>query len=218
MKTETLPSGIKPSLENLTILCFGDSDWWYHNRGHMDMQLMKQFAKFAKVLYVNSIVVRKFNIHEGSMFLRRAKRKLRSIMRGIKPSGIDNMTIYSPFTMPVHHINIARQLNALALLLQIRRCMRKLNIQRPIIWVACPGAAETAIKLQESISMKKNNLYVGRTEEILVSKLNKYGKPLGMTRTMKPVIVESEEKLEIGCFRDIHIKKATMASLVGVPC
>ena len=37
---------------------------------------------------------------------------------------------------------------------------------------------ETAIKLQESISMKKNNLYVGRTEEILVSKLNKSGRSI----------------------------------------
>ena len=128
-------------------ICFGDNDWWYHNRGHMDIQLMKRYARLGKVLYVNSIVVRKLNIREGAMFLHRVKRKLRSIMHGMKPSGIENMTVYSPISMPVHHINFARQLNTLVLRLQICRCMRKLNMVKPLIWVACPGAAEVAIKL-----------------------------------------------------------------------
>jgi len=131
----------------LSFICFGDSDWWYHNRGHIDMQLMRRYARLGKVLYVNSIVVRKFNIQEGAMFLRRVKRKLRSITLGMKPSGIENMTIYSPFSMPVHHISVARQLNALALRLQVHYCMRRLNMEKPIMWVACPGAAEIAVKL-----------------------------------------------------------------------
>jgi len=147
METEIRQNQSKPHLENLSLLCFGDSDWWYHNRGHMDMQLMRRYAGFARVLYVNSIVVRKFNVSEGTMFLRRLKRKLRSIMQGVKPSGIDNMTIYSPFTMPVHHITGARELNSWALRLQIHRCMRKLNMEKPIIWVACPAAADAAVKL-----------------------------------------------------------------------
>lgn len=137
------------NVDKIDVICFGDNDWWYHNHGHMDIQLMRRFAKTGRVLYVNSIVVRKFNIHEGTMFLRRVGRKLHSIMimRGMKSSGIENMMVYSPFTMPVHHINVARQLNERALSLQVRHCMRKLNMRKPIIWVACPGAAETAIKL-----------------------------------------------------------------------
>ncbi len=134
-------------VDNFAVVCFGDSDWWYHNRGHMDMQLMKRFAKKGRVLYVNSIVVRKFNVGEGRMFWRRVMRKLRSIGRGLKPSGIENMYIYSPFSMPVHHIRFARELNAFILRLQIRRCMRKLGIEKPLMWVACPGAAEVISKL-----------------------------------------------------------------------
>jgi glycosyltransferase involved in cell wall biosynthesis len=129
------------------ILCFGDNDWWYHNRGHMDIQLMKRYARLGRVLYVNSIVVRKLNIQEGAMFLQRVNRKLRSIMRGMKPSGIENMTVYSPISMPVHHINFARQLNTLGIRLQISRGMRKMKMVKPIIWVACPGAAEVALTL-----------------------------------------------------------------------
>lgn len=134
-------------LKNLEVLCFGDNDWWYHNHGHMDIQLMKQYAKRGKVLYVNSIVLRKFNVQEGTMFLKRVKRKLCSIARGMKPSGIENMIVYSPFTMPVHHINLARQLNEMSLRFQIKHFMRRLKMEKPIIWVACPGAAQTAMKL-----------------------------------------------------------------------
>jgi len=134
-------------MKRINIVCFGDNDWWYHNHGHMDIQLMKRYAKLGNVLYVNSIVVRKFNIQEGTMFLQRVKRKLCSIARGMKPSGIENMTVYSPFSMPVHHISIARELNQIALRLQIRQCINRLNMSKPIVWVACPGAAEAAVKL-----------------------------------------------------------------------
>ena len=142
------------------VVCFGDSDWWYHNRGHMDMQLMKRYARLTKVLYVNSIGVSKLNLKEGTMFLRRLKRKLKSIMRGMKPSGVDNMIVCSPFSMPVHHINIARELNCLALRQQICRCMRKLNMKKPLIWVACPAAANAAVKLPcSSIVYQRSDLY-----------------------------------------------------------
>ena len=28
-----------------SVICFGGEDWWYHNRGHIDMQLMRRFGK-----------------------------------------------------------------------------------------------------------------------------------------------------------------------------
>ncbi len=129
------------------VICFGDSDWWYHNHGHMDIQLMRRFAKLTNVLYVNSVVVRKLNIGEGRMFVKRLRRKLRSMMRGLKKSGIDNLMVYSPFTLPVHHIPVARGANRKMLELQIRHYMRKLGLIRPVVWVTCPGAAEVAVKL-----------------------------------------------------------------------
>ena len=29
------------------VICFGGVDWWYHNRGHYDIQMMRRFAKLA---------------------------------------------------------------------------------------------------------------------------------------------------------------------------
>lgn len=39
-----------------SVLCFGDSDWWYHNRGHADMQFMRRFARHWPVLDRKSVV------------------------------------------------------------------------------------------------------------------------------------------------------------------
>jgi glycosyltransferase involved in cell wall biosynthesis len=147
-------------LQELDIVCFGDSDWWYHNHGHMDIQLMRRYAREGKILYINSIVIRKLNIMEGAMFLRRVKRKFLSILQGLKKTDIDNMFVYSPFTMPVHHINLARQLNEISLRLQIKHRMRGLKITKPIVWVACPGAAQSAVKLpREKLVYQRSDRY-----------------------------------------------------------
>ncbi len=58
------------------IICFGGEDWWYHNRGHYDMRMMRELSAHMPVLYINSLGMRVPRITEGSMFLRRIVRKL----------------------------------------------------------------------------------------------------------------------------------------------
>lgn len=142
----------KPSLTVLRaagVVCFGGEDWWYHNRAHCDMQFMRQYARDARVLYVNSIVMRKPNLGEGRMFLRRLTRKLRSIGRGVVRVS-DNFWVYSPITAPVHHLLFARSLNQAGLRTQIRMIARRAGFVRPIVWVNCPVAADTALALRHS--------------------------------------------------------------------
>ncbi len=134
------------TLATIGVLCFGGEDWWYHNRGHCDMQLMRCYARFAPVLYVNSVVMRKPNVREGAMFWRRVRRKLRSIRRGLVRVD-DNFRVYSPLTAPVHHLPGARTLNALALQTQMRLAIRRAGLRKPLIWVNCPAACETALAL-----------------------------------------------------------------------
>ena len=40
------------------IICIGGEDWWYHNRGHFDFQIMRRIARTRPVLFVNSLAVR----------------------------------------------------------------------------------------------------------------------------------------------------------------
>ncbi len=136
-------------LAPLGVVCFGGEDWWYHNRGHCDMQLMRCCARHTTVLYVNSVVMRKPNVREGAMFIRRVRRKLRSMARGVVRAD-ENFHVYSPLTAPVHHLPGARWLNQRALLAQTRLVMARLGLRRPIVWVNCPAACDTALSLPRS--------------------------------------------------------------------
>ncbi len=131
------------------VVCFGGEDWWYHNRGHCDIQFMRQFARHGSVLYINSIVMRKFNVGEGAMFWKRVRRKLKSITRGLVPVD-ERFTVYSPVTAPVHHWPGARGINQFCLRQQVRWGMRRLGMRRPLVWVNMPAACDTALALPRS--------------------------------------------------------------------
>ena len=143
--------------KEISFLCFGGEDWWYHNRAHTDMQLMRRFSRSGTVLYVNSIMMRKHKIIGGSRFTEKLIRKVKSILKGVKESGA-GFWVYSPFTLPVHHISWAKPLNAAMLSIQIRRTMRKLRMIHPVVWVVCPAACDAAV------SMKRAKLVYQRTD------------------------------------------------------
>jgi glycosyltransferase involved in cell wall biosynthesis len=130
------------------VICFGGEDWWYHNRGHIDFQLMSHFAKKGKVLYINSIVMQKPNLTEGRKFLKRIIRKGKSIFYGLRkvPPGF---WVYSPFSLPLHHISWARRLNIILLRFQLRFVIDRLGIREPLVWVACPVACDIAVDMKK---------------------------------------------------------------------
>ena len=70
---------------DINVVCFGGEDWWYHNRAHIDMQLMRQFAKNNTSLYINSIVMQKPNLKEGG---RLGKRLLRKLIKELGKPGV----------------------------------------------------------------------------------------------------------------------------------
>ena len=94
-------------MEKIYVLCFGGEDWWYHNRGHIDMQLMRRFSKKGKTLYINSIVMQKLNIGQGRKFIQRFTRKAKSVFTGLRKTDED-FWVYSPFSLPVQHIGNRR--------------------------------------------------------------------------------------------------------------
>jgi len=119
------------------IVCFGGVDWWYHNRGHYDVQMMRELSAHVPVLYVNSIGMRVPRLGEGAVFLKRVARKLKSFRRGLVR--IDQgRWVLSPLTMPGRLRGVTRGL----LPRQVRRGMRKAGIKRPLVWIACPPGAD----------------------------------------------------------------------------
>jgi glycosyltransferase involved in cell wall biosynthesis len=121
------------------VLCFGGEDWWYHNRGHFDMQLMRELSAHVPVLYVNSIGMRVPRPTEGAMFLTRVRRKLKSMRRGLVRVR-DDFAVMSPFAAPGR---VGRLVTRAVMARQIVRAGRSLGITRPLLWVACPPGAQS---------------------------------------------------------------------------
>ncbi len=143
-----MPTATPPSVTDLpfdSILCFGSVDWWYHNRGHFDLQIMRELARHVPVLYVNSIGMRFPQASEGVMFLTRIRRKLRSMRRGLVRVQ-DRFVVQSPLSVPGR---LAERLSAPLLALQVRRAARRLGFRAPLLWVTNPVAFEVVGRLGE---------------------------------------------------------------------
>lgn len=140
-----LPRNDAAGLPFDSLICFGSVDWWYHNRGHFDLQIMREFTRHVPVLYVNSIGMRFPRLGEGAMFLTRIRRKLRSMGRGVVQVR-DRFGVYSPFSVPGR---LAQRLSARWLALQVRRAARRLGFRRPLLWISTPAAWEVVGRLGE---------------------------------------------------------------------
>ncbi|TVQ61645.1 MAG: glycosyltransferase [Phycisphaerales bacterium] len=120
------------------VICFGGGDWWYHNRGHYDMQMMRHLSAHVPILYVNSIGIRVPSVREGSMFVRRVTRKLRSLSRGFKRVD-ERWGVCSPFAIPGQR---GKGITRAVLPAQVRLAARRMGIRRPLVWVTCPPTAD----------------------------------------------------------------------------
>ena len=131
------------------ILCFGAEDWWYHNRGYPDMQIMRCMAPTLPVLYVNSVGFRMPSPQEGAQFLYRIGRKLRSVTRPTT-SPFPGFHVASPFSVPLWHRPLVTKLNVRSLEIQIRKACRVTGLSRPLLWVACPTAFEVVKRMEQN--------------------------------------------------------------------
>lgn len=120
------------------VICMGGVDWWYHNRGHYDIQMMRELSARVPVLYVNSIGMRVPRLVEGRVFVKRIRRKIKSLRRGLVRVR-ENFFVYSPAAAPG---KLGAAVTRRVLPAQIRRAARKAGIRKPLLWVACPPGAE----------------------------------------------------------------------------
>jgi Glycosyl transferases group 1 len=119
------------------IICIGGEDWWYHNRGHFDFQIMRRIAKQWPVLFVNSLGVRMPSVADTSQFASRIGRKLRSFAQGM--THVENgFWVFSPVSVPGE---MGRKLSDFALAPQIQVAAARAGITRPLLWMHCPAGA-----------------------------------------------------------------------------
>jgi glycosyltransferase involved in cell wall biosynthesis len=128
-------------LTDQAIVCFAGEDWWYHHP-HSKNHILKRLAQHNRVLFVNSITMGLPSIG-GPDFFQRIRRKLWSYLRWLRkaPEGLWVMT---PINVPLYGSSVARALNRLLLVLQLRLVMLLLRLRHPVVWVAIPTAADVA--------------------------------------------------------------------------
>ncbi len=119
------------------IICIGGEDWWYHNRGHFDFQIMRRLAEEKPVLFVNSLAVRMPSLKDKALFLKRIARKLKSFKRGLV-NVENNFWVYSPLSVPGKY---GRLISQTTLAPQIRLAARRAGIRNPLLWMHCPAGA-----------------------------------------------------------------------------
>lgn len=124
----------KPGYDS--ILCLGTVDWWYHNRGHFDLQMLRRLCRNVPVLYVNSIGMR-LPKPGGGNFCGKVIRKLRSFCRGLTRVE-DNFWVFSPLSLPGMSSGLPASQSFL--LWQIRLAMRRAGLRNPLYWVGPPTA------------------------------------------------------------------------------
>lgn len=119
------------------IVCIGGEDWWYHNRGHFDFQIMRRLARSWPVLFVNSLGVRMPSLKDNKVFAGRIARKLKSLARGVV-NVEHGFWVFSPVSVPGE---TGQRLSGWALGPQIRLAAARAGIRRPLVWMHCPAGA-----------------------------------------------------------------------------
>ncbi|MDD5458155.1 MAG: glycosyltransferase [Phycisphaerae bacterium] len=135
-----------------SVVCFAGQDWWYHNRAHSDVQIMRNLSEHIKVLFVNSIGMRMPTPGKSPNFLRKIARKLTSISKGlVSVSG--SMWVFSPIMLPPSRNNNIRRLNADLIAWQIRRALKSIGAKNWFYWVTVPTASDILEKLPQEFTI-----------------------------------------------------------------
>jgi len=123
-------------------LCFSAQDWWYHNRAHSDVQLMKCVARYRRVLVVNSIGLRMPLPGRTTHVTRRILRKLRSVAMLVRRPipDLPEFHVMSPLPLPFYGTPWLRRLNAVLLRVQVRAACLALGLRSPVVVATLPTA------------------------------------------------------------------------------
>lgn len=121
-----------------SIVCFAGVDWWYHNRGHSECQIMRRLAGRMPVLWVNSIGMRLPTPGRTELPIRRYVRKAKSMLKGLRRDE-SGMWVLSPLFLPRYN-DRAVAINGALLRLQVGLVRRALGMRRSAAWLTLPTA------------------------------------------------------------------------------
>jgi glycosyltransferase involved in cell wall biosynthesis len=108
--------------------------------------IMQRLAKHNRVLWVNSVGIRKPT--PSASDLKRIIKKVREFAHGSRQVA-DSIHVFSPLAFPFHGSSAGRWINRKVLRWSLLRACAQLKFRNPITWVFVPASAEVAGSLGE---------------------------------------------------------------------
>lgn len=134
------------------VICFAGVDWWYHNRAHSEVQIMRRLSEHTPVLFINSLGMRMPRPGVSTQPWQRIFRKLCSIARGLRQVE-SNFWVFSPLMLPPTSKLWGRKINAFLIAIQIRLALKIIGIHHYFTWITIPTAVEVLESLPESFTI-----------------------------------------------------------------
>jgi uncharacterized SAM-binding protein YcdF (DUF218 family)/glycosyltransferase involved in cell wall biosynthesis len=121
--------------QRIDIICISSIDWDFIWQGHQE--IMATFAAQGhRVLFLENTGVRAPKVRD----LPRLRQRVRNWWRGTKGFREEqsNLYVYSPLVLPFPYSRVARLINRWLLLRPLRRWMRAIGFDRPLVWTFLP--------------------------------------------------------------------------------
>ncbi len=117
------------------VVCISSIDWDFIWQGHQEI-MSRLAAAGHRVLFVENTGVRAPRARD----LPRLRQRLRNWWRGTKGFREErpNVFVYSPLLLPLPYSRVARTVNRFLLARALRRWMRAIGFDRPIVWTFLP--------------------------------------------------------------------------------
>lgn len=117
------------------IVCISSIDWDFIWQGHQEI-MSRLAAAGHRVLFVENTGVRTVRASD----LPRLRQRLRNWWRGTKGFRQErpNLFVYSPLLLPLPYSRIARAANRFLMTRALRRWMRAIEFDRPVVWTFLP--------------------------------------------------------------------------------
>jgi GT2 family glycosyltransferase/glycosyltransferase involved in cell wall biosynthesis len=143
-------------------VCFSGQDFWYHNRAHSDIQLMRNIAAHRRVLFVNSIAMRMPIPGRSTQAWRRIWRKAKSMAKLVRTpiAELPHFHVMTPVMLPLYGSAAARWLNAALVRAQVRLVSWALGLNSPNYIVTIPTAWDVVQPMQRrSLIYNRSDLH-----------------------------------------------------------
>jgi len=117
--------------------------------------LVKNLANDRKVLWINSIGLRRPNLscHDLTRVVNKIAHRINSDTHDQKIAVPNNITILNPLTIPAPRCQVERSFAAHLLEKQIKPEIEALKLHQPILWISLPTAADLVGRLGESATI-----------------------------------------------------------------